>query len=66
VCVDCWGRKREGPRLVLAPRRERGYFWEELDDFLGGLFAMGHGGWLASSLLLLLVGAVLVALLEWL
>ena len=64
VCAECWGRKRSGPRLHPASRRERGYFWAELDDFLAGLFGDDYGGWLALSLLGLLVGAVVLALLE--
>jgi hypothetical protein len=60
--VECWARKREGPRLFSASRRERGYFWEEVDDFLGGLLGDDYGGWLALGVLLLFLGLVVILL----
>jgi hypothetical protein len=66
ICVECWGPKRPGSQAFpRRGRRERGYFWEELDDFFGGLFDLGHGGgWIGFGLALLLVLAavLLVAL----
>jgi hypothetical protein len=65
ACVECWGRKRPGGRIFPRhARRERGYFWEELDDVLGGLFDPFYaGGGIGFGLLLLLLVAGIVLLL---
>jgi hypothetical protein len=65
ACVECWGRKRDGPPRLFStsPRRERGSFWGELDDWVAGLMGVDSGAILVIGALVVALGVVLLKLL---
>lgn len=52
VCVECWGRKREGRLLFPSYRRDRGWFRRELDDFVWS----GDVLWVLAAVSLIVFG----------